>query len=103
LAAVSLASCSVGNVSKSGGVDNMSYLQFIQGGNTSYNDGVTVAVDDAKAFTAKVDQIKPLRVKKNTYPVSSGSHTITVTYKGTVLYQKTIVVGTQETKQIQLP
>ncbi|MDR1343007.1 MAG: hypothetical protein LBK18_07130 [Prevotellaceae bacterium] len=98
-----VAACSVGNVSRSGGLDNQGYLQFVQGGSTSYSEGVTVMVDDNPAFTAKVDQIKKLRVKGNTYAVKSGTRHLKVVYKGETLYEKKVIIATQETKQVNLP
>jgi len=95
--------CSVGNVSQSGGLDNLSYLQFVRGGSNNYRGGVEVVVDNNPTFIAKVDKLKPLRVKGNTYVIKSGSRSITVSYKGEVLYNKTIMIGSQETKQIVLP
>ncbi|MDR0574249.1 MAG: hypothetical protein LBG96_09520 [Tannerella sp.] len=95
--------CSVGNVSRSGGLDNHGYIQFIQGGNTTYKKGVTVYIDDKPAFNASVDKIKKLRVKGNTYVVNTGTHHIKVVYLGQTLYERNIIIATQETKQITLP
>jgi hypothetical protein len=103
IAACMVAACSVGNVSKSGGLDNQGYLQFIQGGNTSYSGGVTVTIDDNPAFTAKVDKTKKLRVKGNTYVVNPGTRHLKVVYQGKTLYEKNVIIATQETKQINLP
>jgi hypothetical protein len=95
--------CSVGNVSKSGGMDNQGYLQFVQGGDTHYGEGVTVYLDNEPAFTAAVDKIKRLRVKGHTYAVKTGTRRLKVVYKGTTLYEKNIIIANQETKQINLP
>jgi hypothetical protein len=103
ITALTVTACSVGNVSKSGGLDNQGYLQFVQGGDTSYSDGVTVTIDDNPAFTAKVDKIKKRSVKGNTYAIKTGTRHLKVEYKGKVLYEKNIIIATQETKQINLP
>ena len=95
--------CKVGVVSKSGGMDNQSYLQFVQGGSQSYKNGVTVYVDNNPAFTAKVDKIKKNRIKGNSYVINPGTRHIKVANKGQTLYEKNVVVGTQETKKIILP
>ncbi len=96
--------CHVGNVTKSGGMDNQSYLQFIQGGEHSYSDGVTVYIDQNAEFTAKVDKPKKFSgTKGNVYVINTGRRHLKVVYKGQTLYDKDIVVGTQETKQITLP
>ena len=99
----SFASCKVGVTSKSGGMDNQSYLQFVQGGNHSYGNGVTVYVDDNPAFTAKVDVMKRNSIKGNTYVVNPGTRHIKVVDNGKTVYEKKIVVSTQETKKIILP
>ena len=98
----SLAGCKVGNVTHSGGVDNQSYLQFIQGGNTMYAGGVRVYVDDNPAFTAKVNKIEKLKVRGNVYAIKEGKRHVKVVY-GSTVYEKDILVGNQETKKITLP
>lgn len=99
----SFTSCKVGVVSKSGGMDNQSYLQFVQGGGQTYKNGITVYVDDNPAFTAKVDVPKRNSIKGNTYAVSPGTRHVKVVEQGKTVYEKTIVVSTQETKKIILP
>ena len=99
----SFTSCKVGVVSKSGGMDNQSYLQFVQGGSQTYKNGVTVYVDDYLAFMAKVDVMKRNSIKGNTYVVNPGTRRIKVVDNGRTVYEKTIVVSTQETKKIILP
>jgi hypothetical protein len=98
----SLAGCKVGNVTHAGGVDNQSYLQFLQGGSTKYS-GVEVFVDNDPAFIAKVDKIEKLKVRGNVYVIKQGTHHVKVAYNGKTLYEKDIFVGNQETKQITLP
>lgn len=96
--------CHVGNVSKSGGKDNQSYLQFVQGGEASYKSGVTVYIDQNPEFTAKVDKPKKFDgTKGNVYVINSGKRHLKVVYDGNTLYEKDIIVGTQETKKITLP
>jgi len=99
----SFTSCRVGVVSKSGGMDNQSYLQFVQGGSQSYRSGVIVYVDDTPAFTAKVDKVKKNSIKGNSYVINPGTRHIKVVDNGKTVYEKNIVVATQETKKIILP
>lgn len=99
----SVTGCKVGNVTHAGGVDNQSYLQFIQGGETKYKGGVQVFVDNNPAFTAQVDKIEKLDVRGNVYAVKEGQHSLKVVYNGSTLYEKQILVGNQETKKITLP
>jgi uncharacterized lipoprotein len=99
----SLAGCKVGNVTHAGGVDNQSYLQFLQGSSVKYSEGVEVFVDDNPAFTAKVDKIEKLKVRGNVYAIKPGTRHVKVAHGGKTLYEKDIFVGNQETKQITLP
>ena len=101
--AVTFSSCKVGVVSKSGGKDSQSYLQFVQGGSQSYHDGVAVYVDDNPAFTANVNVLKKNRIKVDTYVINPGTRHVKVVYNGNTVYEKTVVVSTQQTKQIILP
>jgi len=99
----SFTSCKVGVVSKSGGMDNQSYLQFVQGGSQTYKNGVTVYVDENPAFTAIVDKVKKNRIKGNSYVINPGTRHVKVVDNGKILYEKNVVVATQETKKIILP
>jgi hypothetical protein len=99
----SFSACKVGVASKSGGMDNQSYLQFIQGGSRSYGDGVTAYVDDNPAFTAKVDVPKRRSIKGNSYVIKPGTRHVKVVSNGQTLYEKDVVIGNQETKKIVLP
>jgi len=97
-----LMACSVGRTTESRGVENESYLQFLQG-QENYKDGVTVYIDDLPAFQAKVDKVNSRTVKGYFYVVKSGTRHLKVVYKDVVLYEKDIVLSTQQTRQIQLP
>ena len=98
------ASCRVGTVTTSGGMDSQSYLQFIQGGERSYSGGITVYIDQNTEFTAKVDKVKKFGgTKGNLYGIQPGKRHLKVVYQNTVLYEKDIMVATQETKKITLP
>lgn len=99
----SIAGCKVGNVTHAGGVDSLSYLQFLQGGSAKYSGGVEVFVDDNPAFAAKVDKIEKMKVRGNVYAVKPGTRHVKVVHEGKTLYEKDIFVGNQETKKITLP
>jgi len=97
-------SCRVGTVTTSGGMDNQSHLQFIRGGERSYSGGVTVYIDQNTEFTAKVDKVKKFGgTRGNFYGIQPGKRHLKVVYRNTVLYEKDIMVATQETKKITLP
>ena len=97
-----LAGCSVGRTTTTRGIENESYLQFVQG-QEKYSDGVDVFIDNNEPFKAKVDKIKKQTVKGNIYTIKSGTRQLKVEYKGNVLYEKKVVLSSQETRQIQLP
>jgi len=96
------AGCKVGRITESRGLENESYLQFIQG-QGKYNEGVDVFVDNIAPFKAKVDKVNSRTVKGNVYTIKSGTRHLRVEYKGQVLYEKDIVLSSQETRQVQLP
>ena len=97
-----LAACSVGKTTESRGVENESYLQFLQG-QEKYKEGVSVYVDDLPPFMAKVDKVNSRTVKGNVYTIKSGTRHVKVVYNNTILYEKHIILSTQQTRQIQLP
>lgn len=94
--------CKVGRTTESRGLENESYLQFVQGQKV-YEEGVDVFVDGIAPFKAKVDKMDSRMVKGNIYTVKSGTRHLKVEYKGSVLYEKNVVLASQETRQIQLP
>ncbi|MDR0546359.1 MAG: hypothetical protein LBG77_02025 [Dysgonamonadaceae bacterium] len=97
-----LQSCKVGTMTESRGLENESFLQFVQG-NQKYSEGVLVFVDDLAPFTAKVDKIKSMSVKGNVYTIKSGTRHVKVVYRDQVLFEKDVVVSAQQTRKIQLP
>ena len=98
-----LASCSVGRTTHTKALENQGYLQFVRGTTEKYSDGVDVYIDNAEPFKAKVDKVDSRTVKGNTYVINSGKRELKVMYKGRVLYEKTIMLVSQETRQVQLP
>jgi hypothetical protein len=84
------------------GLENKSFLEFI-GNPSTYSSGVDVLIDDITAFKAEVNKDHADRPKGNVYAISTGTHTIIVTYKDNVIYKKQIFVSAQETKKILLP
>ena len=97
-------SCKVGSISTSSGLENESFLEFI-GATSKYQGGVDVDIDNAISFKAKVYKEKASkadRIKRDVYAISTGAHTVRVSYKGVVIYQKQIFVSAQETKKIIL-
>lgn len=98
-----LSSCSVGRTTESRGLENEAYLQFVSGTTISYKDGVDVSIDNNTFFKAKVNKVKATTAKGDTYVIKSGKRHLKVDYNGQTVYEKEIIVSTQETKRIQLP
>ncbi|MDR2058053.1 MAG: hypothetical protein LBP83_07215 [Dysgonamonadaceae bacterium] len=94
--------CRVGRTTEVRGYENESYLQFVQG-QQKYQEGVEVYVDDLPFFVAKVNKVNDRTVKGNVYTVKSGTRHLKVVYKGKVLFDKQVILSSQQTRQIQLP
>jgi hypothetical protein len=95
-----LTSCG-GIKTNSSGLENEAFLEFV-GPVKSYSGGVDVTVDGNINFKATVIKDKVAYMKGEVYAISTGTHTLKVSYKGTVLYDKQIFVAAQETKKIVL-
>lgn len=100
---VMLTACAVGRTTESRGLENEAYLQFTRGTTDAYNGGIYVYVDHNKPFKAKVNKVKATKVKGDTYVIKSGKRHLKVVYKDRTLYEKDIILSTQETKRIELP
>jgi hypothetical protein len=94
--------CRVGRTTESRGYENESYLQFVQG-QQKYPEGVEVFVDDLPSYKAKVNNVNDRVVKGDVYTIKSGTRHLKVVYNGKVLYDKKVVLSSQQTRQIQLP
>jgi hypothetical protein len=95
--------CKVGRTTESKGLENEAYLQFVQTSSQKYAEGVTVFVDNLDAFNATVNKVNDRTVKGNIYTIKSGPRHLKVVYKDKTLYEKDIVLSSQQTRQIQLP
>jgi hypothetical protein len=85
------------------GLENEAFLEFI-GTPSKYFDGVVVVtVDDNNSFLASVKKDHNKRPKGKVYAISTGKHTVSVSYDNQVIYQKQIFISAQETKKIILP
>ena len=95
-----LSSCG-GIKTKSAGLENESYLEFV-GPVKSYPEGVNVSIDNKINFKAVVHEDKVAYMKGEVYAISTGTHILKVSYNGQILYEKQIFIATQETKKIVL-
>jgi hypothetical protein len=99
LITVALVLTGCGSSSTIRGLENDAFLEFV-GTVSEYKGGVDVNIDGKNDFKAKVH--KADRLKGNVYAISTGTHTVTVSYNGNVIYKKQIFVSSQETKRIVL-
>lgn len=95
-----LSSCG-GIKTKTAGLENEAFLEFVGPANT-YSKGVEVIIDNKINFTATVHKDKVAYMKGEVYAISTGTHTLKVSYNGKVLYDKQIFIAAQETKKIVL-
>jgi hypothetical protein len=95
-----LTSCG-GIKTKTTGLENEAFLEFV-GPVKSYPGGVDVTIDNNINFKATVNKDKVGNMKGEVYAISTGAHTLKVSYNGKVLYEKQIFVAAQETKNIVL-
>jgi len=84
------------------GLENESFLEFL-GKPSDYSGGVNVNIDNKNTFKAQVNKNHANRPKGTVYAISTGTHTITVSYANSVIFKKQIFVSAQETKKILLP
>ncbi len=84
------------------GLENEAFIELIGNPNT-YAGGVIVNIDDKITFNAEVNKDHADRPKGKVYAISTGTHTITVSYNNSVIFKKQVFVSAQETKKIVLP
>ena len=89
-------------VAQQTGEEDMAYLLFV--GQKEYGGKeVQVTIDNAEPFTAKVVKSKKANRRGTQYGIGTGTKSLVVKCDGKTLYQKKILVSTQEVKQIKLP
>lgn len=86
----------------SSGVDNEAYLEFL-GDPHLYTGDVKVDIDGTVFFTVQVEDPATVnRLRGMVYSIKPGTHVVTVTYDGVVLYKQKILISNQETRKIKL-
>ncbi|MES2727096.1 MAG: hypothetical protein V4643_08345 [Bacteroidota bacterium] len=83
------------------GLPNEAYLEFV-GNPKDFKGGVEVKVDDNTEFNALVKKDYAEKPTGYIYSISKGTHTLTISYHGKVIYNNKIFVSPQETKKIVL-
>ncbi|MDP4209820.1 MAG: hypothetical protein Q8928_13495 [Bacteroidota bacterium] len=94
-------SCS-GVKTLSTGLENEAYLEFI-GIPSNYKNGVDVTIDEKNNFKAEVKKDYATRPKGKAYAISTGAHSVSVSYNNKLIYKQQIFVSSQETKKVVLP
>jgi len=89
-------------VAQQGGKEDVGYLLFVSASNQP-NSEIEVILDNGTTFLAQTIKAKKANRRGTQYSVSTGRHQITVKQNGNILYQKNIMMSSQEVKQIQLP
>lgn len=99
-----LVSCKTGVYTSEGGKSDVAYLT-LNSSNLYPGQVVMVTVDDNTKFEAKVAKQKKSREKYrgDLYAISVGQHHVKVEFNGKVLYEQTLLLNTQQTKEITLP
>jgi hypothetical protein len=83
------------------GLADEAFLEFV--GDPSQYDEVLVTVDEDIEFKAEVNKPNANRPKGEVYAISPGSHIVSVSSNGEVVFRKKIYISTQETRKIELP
>ena len=85
-----------------GGKEDVAYL-FFQSQKLYANKQIDVTLDN-KTFKAEVakDKKQKAKYKGTNYVIKPGTHHLKVMFEGQTLFDKTIIIGTQETKTINL-
>ena len=82
------------------GLNNEAFIEII-GKPSQFSGGVDVKIDDKLNFKAQVKKDKDI-AKGSVYAISTGNHTIVISYNGNMIFRKQIFVSSQETRKIIL-
>ena len=96
-----LTSCKVGIVTQSQGLSDQGFLLLVSANNKQVVD---VMIDGETSFEAMVNKEKRGKIHKTTYALDTGKRRVTITSKqGETLFDKYVIINTQQTKKIILP
>jgi len=99
---VSLAGCASYPTEQRSGKEDLAFVQFVTQGKYAHQN-VHVDLDGTK-FDASPVKAKKARLKGALYSVATGKRKIVVkNNQGDVIFQKYIMLSSQETQQITLP
>lgn len=90
-----------GVTAQSSGLTDQGYLEFVC---STKHSPVTVKLDNKTTFEAKVKKVPKQSVRGDKYAISTGKHTVKVFNEtGELLYNRVVLIATQETKTILIP
>lgn len=89
-------------VSQQSGKEDIAFLLFVSAKEYKNKD-VTVTLDEATPFTARVVNARKANRRGTQYGVGVGTHQLTVSSGDRTIYNKQIFLSTQEVKTITLP
>lgn len=96
-----LASCKVGVVTQSQGLSDQGFLLLVS---TNNKQVVDVTIDGETSFEAMVNKEKRGKIHNTSYALNTGKRRVTITSKqGETLFDKYVIINTQQTKKIILP
>jgi hypothetical protein len=100
IALIFIAGCT-GVKTVSSGLADEAFLEFV-GDQSKYSE-VSVTVGEDVNFIATVNKPHANRPKGEAYAISPGSHVVTVSSEGEVVFRKKMYLSTRETRIIELP
>ena len=96
-----LTSCKVGVVTQIQGLSDQGFLLLVS---TNSKQVVDVSIDDGTSFEAMVNKEKRGKIHNTSYALNTGKRRVTITSKqGETLFDKYVIINTQQTKKIILP
>lgn len=96
-----LVSCKVGVATQSQGLPDQGFLLLVSSSNKQIVD---VVIDGEASFEAKVIKEKRGKIHNTSYALNSGKRHVIITSKqGETLFDKYVIINTQQTKKITLP
>lgn len=96
-----LASCKVGVATQSQGLPDQGYLLLVS---SDKGQVVDVIIDGTVSFEAKVNKEKRGRIHNTSYALNTGKrHVLITTKQGDTLFDRDLIINTQQTEKIMLP
>jgi|GEM_PF-6609448 len=96
-----LASCKVGVVTQSHGLSDQGYLLLVT---SEKKQVVELSIDGGTPFEVTVNKEKRGKIHNTSYALNTGKRHIVITSKqGEKLFDRYVIINTEQTKKIALP